>query len=245
MNGDRTADRILKALGLAAPYACKAGIKDGIARCRNMVPCAMHGDDAVPAPRPDVVLVKINLNRIWDERLKDIPLLKRSWDHAQELGAEHQERAENMGRNPFHIRDQQGRNERYQQEETPESADSGCPVFGKEGLKDGVAGSSIAKIGFQLRDSGYRLVNAHRLMRDWKPPIRLVTVWEKTEGRDIRFPWPLLGELTSTCFMQVDVWVNDRDKNGRVVHTVNCGKRDDNATPAYALVFAGGDWMIK
>lgn len=242
MNGDQSVDRLLRGLGMLKPYACRAGIRGGIARCRNMVPCAVHGDDAVPAPRPDVVLVKVNLNRVWGERFeqKGVPVLQRTWDRAQQLGTEHTQRAEQLGRNALYIREQQVRNEH---EEVPESADSGCPVFGKEGLKDGVQGSSIARIGFQLRDSGYRLLHAHRLMRDWKPPMRLVMVWEKTEGRDIPFPWPLLGELTSTCFMQVDVWANDRDKNGRVVHTVNCGKREDGATPAYALGFARGDWV--
>lgn len=244
VNGDQSVDRVLKGLGMLAPYACRGGIRGGIARCRKLVPCPDHGDDAVPAPRPDVVLIKINLNKVWGERFarERIPVLQRTWERAQQLGAEHQERAEKLGRDAFHIREQQDRNEPYQEEKPPESADSGCPVFDREGLKDGVQGESIARIGFQLRDSGYRLVAAHRLMRDWKPPIRLVMVWEKAEGRDIAFPWRLLGELTATCFMQVDVWANDRDKNGQVVHTVNCGKREDNATPAYVLGFSRGDW---
>lgn len=71
-------------------------------------------------------------------------------------------------------------------------------------------------------------------------------VWERTPGNDVRFPWKLFHELTATCFMQVDVWANDRDpKTGKVVHTVNCAQRkDDGATPAYALGFAGGDWAV-
>lgn len=245
METNRTVDKVLRSLGLLAPYACTAGIKGGVARCRKLVPCPDHGDDAMPAPRPDVVLVKINLNKVWDERFaqEGIPTLQRSWDRAQQLGADHQERAEKLDRDAFHIRERQASQGLREDADVPEIADSGCPVFGPDGLKDGVQGSSIAKIGFQLRDSGYRLVHAHRLMRDWKPPIRLVMVWEKTDGRDVLFPWRLLGELTDTTFKQVDVWANDRDKNGRVVHTVNCGKREDGTTPAaYALGFAKGDW---
>ncbi|MBI2123760.1 MAG: hypothetical protein HYU04_00775 [Candidatus Wildermuthbacteria bacterium] len=228
---------------MLAPYACTAGIKGGIARCRKLVPCPDHGDDAVLAPRPDVVLVKINLNKVWGERFANegIQVLQRTWDRAQQLGDEHVQRAQQLGRNALYIREEQARQGLRENADVPEAADSGCPVFGADGLKDGVQGSSITRIGFQLRDSGYRLVHAHRLMRDWKPPIRLVMVWEKTNGRDVLFPWRLLSELTNTTFMQVDVWANDRDKNGRVVHTVNCGKREDGA-PAYGLGFAKGDW---
>ena len=245
VNDNRALDRLFKTVGALAPYACKAGIKDGIARCRNLVPCSVashDGEDALMAPRPDVVLVKVNLNKRWGQRLAQagIPVLERSQGRAQELAQEREHRAEQLGRSAFAIR----KKGRGGNPETPEDRDTGCPVFGKQGLTEGVQGSSIPKVTWQLRDSGFRLVAAHRLQRGWKPPIRLVMVFERTPGTDIRFPWQLFRELTDTCFMQIDIWANDRDDRGNVVHTINCGKRDDTAKVAYALRFAKGDWEV-
>lgn len=246
MQTDRSVDKALKAVGMLAPYACPAGVQGGVARCRKLVPCPDHPDDAPKAPRPEVVLVKVNLSRTWEKRFRQAgaPVVERTWDRAQQLGAEHADRAKRLGRDALHIREQQNRNEQHKDEAIPESADSGSPVFGPEGLTDGVQGHSVAKLGFQLRDSGFRLVNAHLLVRKHKPPTRLVMVWERTTERDIRFPWPLFQELTNTTFGQVDVWANDRDSRGNVSHTVNCGARDDDAAPAYRLKFAGGDWEV-
>ena len=242
---NQSIDKTLKALGVLAPYACPAGIQGGVARCRKLVPCPNHPEDAPKAPRPDVVLVKVNVNKTWEACLRkaNVALVKRDFERAQQLGAEHAERARKLGRDAFVIRERQNR-EGHKNEETPESADSGSPVFGPTGLQDGVQGTSVAKLGFQLRDSGFRLVNAHLLMRYHKPPTRLVMTWERTPGKDIYFPWQLFQQLTNTTFERVDVWANDRDSHANVVHTVNCGKRDDSAIPAYRLVFAGGEWEV-
>lgn len=227
------------------PYACTAGIHDGIARCRNLIPCSVHPDGTPKAPRPDTVLVKINLNERWSNRfgLAKIPLLDRTPERARELAAKNISNARQLGRDAFTIRKHQ-QTDRHQEEAVPEAADSGCPVFGPGGITRGVRGRSIAKVTWQLRDHGFRLVHAHLLARNWKPPVRLVMVFSKENPEDIRFPWHLFQELTTTCFKQVDVWANGRDLNGNVVHTVNCGKREDSP-PSYDLIFADGDWMVQ
>ena len=231
-------------------YACTAGIKGGVARCRNLIPCSAHPDGTPKAPRPDRVLLKVNLSKAWDDRFQKagIPLLQRTWERAQQLRADHVESAGQLGRNAFAVRTQQSpqRNQTFQGQEVPENADTGCPVFGNEGVTKGVSGQSLSKTSWDLRDAGFRLVAAHRLQRNWKPPVRLVLIFEKGQGaRDVQFPWELFRELVATCFKQVDVWANERRPDNLVVHTVNCGARDDKATPAYGLRFAGGDWGVQ
>lgn len=243
---ERSIHLLLKGLGLKAPYKCTAGIQGGIARCRNDMPCPVHGEDAQKAPRPDCVLVKVNLNKHWDNLFAQakIRVVDRTPERARALQEEHEARARQLGRNAYHIRESQARHKLRADTNIPEAADSGCPVFGDDGFREGVRGDSINKVTFQLRDAGFRLVDAHRLARQWKPPIRLVLVYERNQGNDIPFPWSLFRELTHTAFMQVDVWANDRDKNGNVVHTLNCGKREDEFKAPLSLQYRGGEWGI-
>lgn len=162
--------------------------------------------------------------------------LTRSYERSEQLGQEHAARAEALDRNPFVVR--QGRENDIT---TPETADSGCPVFGKDGLHS----VSIRGLITELQLEGFILSSAHRLFRFHKPPIRLVMEFvRKGEKLELtNFPWTLFNTHTETCFGQVDVWANDRNpKDGRVVHTVNCGQRDDSARPRYRLKFASGDW---
>ena len=210
------------------------------------MPCTVHGEDAVSAPRPDRVLVKLNLNKYWDalfERM-GIRIVDRSPERAVVLQEEHEEQAQQLRRNAYHIRQSQEQRGLREDTNIPEAADSGCPVFGSDGLREGIQGDSLSKVTFQLRDAGFRLVNAHRLSRSWKPPIRLVLVYEQGQKNDIRFPWPLFRELVHTTFMQLDVWANGVDKNGNVVHTVNCGERDDSRKALLSLQYQGGDWGV-
>jgi hypothetical protein len=184
-----------------------------------------------------VVLVKINLNRDRDAEFAraGVPQLTRSFERSEQLGREHAKRAQALGRSPFAVR--QG----HENETTPEAADSGCPVFGKAGLQL----VSIRGLTTELQLEGFVLSNVHRLFRQHKPPVRLVMEFVRKGAKPelTNFPWNLFQVHTETCFGQVDVWANDRDpKTGLVVHTVNCGQRDDNALPRYRLKFSDGDW---
>lgn len=219
-------------------YACTAAVR-GIARCRNAVPCPHHTSGALQAPRPDAIFLKVNLNPKWDQRFADAGIARRdrSMGRAGLLSAKHKAAAEVLGRNPYTIREQR---EGVRPIE-PEAVDSGCPVFGKMGL----SGVSILPLAEELEKAGYNLSGAHRLARDWKPPIRLVLEFSKDKPRLEHFPWELFRQLISTCFQQVDVWANPINERGEVVHTVNCGKRDDSAKAEKQLMFAGGDWAYK
>lgn len=214
-------------------YACKAGVYNGIARCRNLTPCSVHSDGAPPAPRPDIVLLKVNLNKKWERRFAEagVAKLERSPARASELAEQHVAQATKLDRHPFTIR---------REIDSPESADSGCPVFGKSGLQD----VGIRNLVSELERKEFRLTGKpHQLSRGWKPPVRLVLEFslKGTPAKD--FPWQLFQQLITTCFGQVDVWANPAGADGRVPHTVNCGKRDDGAKPIHALHYANGDWF--
>ncbi len=222
-------------------YACTAGVQGGIARCRKEDgKCDNHHNGAAwpHAPEPDVVLVKMNLNqgRNAEFARAGVRQLTRSFERSEELSREHVARAEALDRKPFAVR--QGREN---DTTTPEAADSGCPVFGKTGLHSVTVRGLIT----ELQLEGFVLSDAHRLFRFHKPPVRLVMEFVKKGAKPeiTKFPWDLFNGLTETCFGQVDVWANDRSpKNGLVVHTVNCGQRDDKAQARYRLKFADGDW---
>jgi hypothetical protein len=141
-----------------------------------------------------------------------------------------------LGRNAYTSRDERDK------EQMPESADSGCPVFGKTGLAD--AGVDIRHLVGELFAAGFVLSSAHLLERGHKPPIRLVMEFSKPQEKPamVSFPWTLFNQLTTTVFNQVDVWANPKQDNNKVVHTVNCGNRDDQAKPKYTLHYSNGDW---
>ena len=236
--------------------ACVAGIRGGVARCRNLIPCAVHPNGQPPAPRPDVVLLKVHLNKKWNQRfaLTGVPFVERTPERGAKLAAEHQARAGQLDRNPFWIREGREGIEgemgspylevpREQPGELPlyfypEAADSGCPVFGMLGLPS----VSIFGLVAELEQSEFRLTGVHRLARGWKPPIRLVLQFAREGEAAQGFPWKLYGEFIATCFGQVDVWANERDERGLVVHTVNCGERRDGQPATWRLRYAGGDW---
>lgn len=227
------------------PYACKAAAHNGAARCRNMEPCSVHhGKVTVLTPRPDVVLLKINLNKKNNALFANagIPRRERSDERRGQLGEEHRQRAEKLGRDSLVIRK---RREGEGNVDYPEAHDSGCAVFGSEGLHHGI---DIRDLVNQLLAVGFYLTNAYRLDREQKPPIRLVIEFRRQQGvpkSQHTFPWLLLPQLINTCFGQVDVWANDRDARGQVVHTVNCGERDDVTKPQFRLSYAGGDWRVE
>lgn len=220
-------------------YSCVAGIAGEIARCRNLVTvdthCGVHDESSPRAPRPDVVLLKVNVNERWDQRFRaaGIQKLERSPERAAKLAVEHEAQAKRLGRAAYVIRERR----EGQRPDEPEAADSGCPVFGRAGLQS----VDIRGLISEMKLAGYQLTGPHLLVRDWKPPVRLVLQFERS-GAAMAFPWDLFRGLANTCFGQVDVWANPRDRRGEVVHTVNCGRRDDKVNPVYTLRFADGDW---
>lgn len=224
-------------------YVCIAAVYGGNARCGNLAErgsdrCALH-PEAAAAPQPDVILVKVNLSKRWDQRFEQagIPLELRTPQAALQLAAEHEARAQQLGYDPF-ARRMKPQHTRGQWIE-PESADSGTPVFGKGGAQK----VSITGLAEELKMHDYHLINAHRLHRTWKFSIQLVLSFAK-DAEEILFPWKYFNDLINTCFEYVHVWANPRDIKGIIVHTVNCVKYNDHATPQYSLTFVKGYWKL-
>lgn len=232
---------------MAEKYACKGGVKNSsgkiVARCRRYGNCPDHPDGQPPARKADVILFKVNLNKEWDQLFKKagIPLNERSDQRRGELSKEREERAKKLGRDGYIVREQSGRAGDALGQQAPEDVDSGTPVFGPDGLQNVEART----LPVQVSAAGYRLTKAERLMRWGKPPVRLVLEFSRTKAPLSDFPWRLLAELLNTCFGQVDVWANDEDKRGQIVHTVNCGKRQDGLTASEKLLFADSDWTTE
>lgn len=232
-------------------HTCTAGVQDGVARCRKTTfsdptasrqdRCDLHQGDAwASAPAPTTVLLKVNANKGWWNILHQagVKTFVRSFDRAEELEQKHVAEATALGRNAYASRDQRDH------KQTPESADSGSPVFGKSGLEDEAV--DIRGLVHELFAAGFVLSAAHLLERDHKPPVRLVMEFSKpSEKAALRnFPWTRFQQLVGTSFGQIDVWANPK-QDGKVVHTVNCGKRDDSAKPQNVLHFTGGDWSVE
>jgi hypothetical protein len=169
----------------------------------------------------------------------------RTFGRRRELEGEHVQRAEATGRQAYVARSQAG-------EHQPEMADSGCPVFGRDGIVK--AQVSVAPLFDELRAAGYTLSRMSVLERTNKRPV-LITEWSSSEALEAKklahqfFP-PTDGQLVAldrfvnAAFDQVHVWANAREESGRVVHTVNLGARTE-AVPQHVLRFATGDWAVE
>lgn len=244
-------------------YACKAGVHDGNARCRNIAPCATHPQGQPPAPRPDVVLLKINVGKLPDHRgqggdrvkrlrAAGVQVVERSPERAVKLAQEHLDQAQRLGRDALRIREEREgiaatgtvgtvRDHAGKESFLPEAIDSGTPVFGRLGIQE----VNLRGLMTELKAAGFNITGMHMLARNWKPPVRWVIEFGRG-GKDLTtFPHALFHEFTANAFGQVDVWANPRDKRGEVVHTVNCGERREANAPAKgALRFADGDWVL-
>lgn len=244
-----------------ADYACTAGVNGGSARCRNLIPCSSHPDGQPSAPRPDVILLKINVGKLPDrqgqggDRVKrlqatGVKVVDRSPERAVQLAKEHLAQAERLGRDAYRVREERegisptGTVEKVRDAEgkevfLPEAIDSGSPVFGRLGRQE----VDLRGLVTELKAAGFHVTGTHVLARNWKPPARWVIEFSREAAGLDSFPHALFREFTACVFGQVDVWANPRDKRGEVVHTVNCGERREAGAPYKgALRFSDGDW---
>lgn len=176
---------------------------------------------------PDRVVVRFRLNSWWSQELSAAGIQRRrmpDWVRQQE---ERINCARRFGRDPFRYRD---------------IADSGVPVFGREGLPNCRVDPAIR----EMIERNFRLRDVHLLpSRDGKADI-LVLIFEIGEGEIFLSPPAamLIRELIVGVWGFVHVWANPPQENGRVVHTVNCVHwRPDNTVPeVICLEFREGLW---
>lgn len=173
------------------------------------------------------ILVKFNVNPRWEQRFIEAGVPQKTPDEwALEL--KHMLHATDFGRNPF--------------EKRPDIADSGVPVFGKEGEQD----VSLNGLFAELRQAGYFPTGVHIRTRTREPNKFNALVIPFVQGADESLTTQcaaLLDEILKTSWGHVHVWANPpQSDTGDIIHTVNLSHRDVDKVPQKTLRFNGGRW---
>lgn len=183
--------------------------------------------------KPDVILVKFNVNEKWEGRLKEAGVPLKTPDEAA-LELKHMFHALGASQNPYAFRQQ--------------IADSGIPVFGKEGARD----VSINGLFAELRSYGYFPSGVHVRTREDKKFNALVIPFAKpANGNNNTLVitgetvMGLIKEFIAVSWGFVHVWANPPQEDGRVIHTVNLSHRDVDKIPQKDLHFQKGEWILK
>lgn len=223
-------------------YACVAATKEG-ARCRNFLEqqgqlCPRHQKEfnekgTVPmASPPDVILMRININQTWRDRLEAGGIGRKIVDW-QRLEGKHVAHAEGLGRAPYRFRD---------------VADSGVPVFGP----DGVCHVSLLKLWTELVEKGFCIQEMHlQSRRDGKMDTLVITLARQKPTQVSFSPevaLAVLPDLLNTSYGFVHIWANpsqeDKEKKKVVVHTVNVSHREPEKRSLCQLHYNDGLWSV-
>jgi hypothetical protein len=176
--------------------------------------------------KPNAILVKVSVNSKWEERFRGVGVLVKTPDEAT-LELKHMFHALSVNQNPYGVR--------------PQTADSGTPVFGKEGATD------VSLVGlFQgLRDQGYIPGGIHIRTRGEKKLNVLVIPFIFQGEQDVATPAMALSEeFISASWGFIHVWVNPPQEDGRVIHTVNVSHRSLEVS-SKSLRYQKGEWVLE
>lgn len=222
---------------LTSYRACVSGkLTDPTIRCRNKATngchCAEHVEKNVPAPAPQLVLVKCKVNERLTQRLEDAGIRWQERDE-QKLDVEHARMAEEARRSPTAIR---------------EKPDSGTPVFGPEGAHNVRINGLIE----QLEGAGLRIKDVH-LYWSGRPEDRMNSLVFALTTADHADQSQLEREvvvaaaevLTSASWEHCHVWANGKNRFGQIAHTVNLSHRKDTGAAECVLDYNGGLWDLK
>lgn len=222
-------------------YACVAATQER-ARCRNLVEnpgemCGTHqklkvkGEEVKLAPPPDTILVKFNINPNWAQKFEEAGI-SRGFPSEVSLEEKHISQAQQVNRDPYRFR---------------ETADSGVPVFGPQGVSE----VSISRLLGELQERGYQPRGVHIRTRSRKKFDVLVVpfsgrVPEENSTTLPKKAFELLREfLKLSCWGFVHIWANPPDEKGKIVHTVNLSHREPQESPQWTLYFNHGLWAIE
>jgi len=214
--------------------ACAAPRADGIVRCRlnaiNGAYCTAHAECGKTAPAPDVILFKARVNPKWIERFEEAGVRWQVRNDAA-LQERHAQMAETEHRQPNAVRE--------------ERADSGTPVFGKDGAKS----VSVETVKDELLGAGYCITDIHLYRRPSDQQMATIEVVMSTKPTEYTPPqtetqetvWKL---IEKTSWEAAHVWANGKNSAGMIVHTINLCHRLPDAKPECTLTFAGGLWDL-
>jgi hypothetical protein len=179
--------------------------------------------------RVNTVLVKFNLNEKWEGRFRAAGVPLRTPDEAA-LELKHVFSALDTNRNPYQFR--------------PQIADSGVPVFGKDGARD----ISITGLFGELRRYGYSPTGVHiRTRGDKKSNVLVIPFVQPGSGQSAVAisTMGLIEEFSSASWGFVHVWINPPQEDGVVIHTVNLSYRDVGKVVSKSLHFQKGEWTLE
>lgn len=217
-------------------YACTARTEFG-ARCRNWSilgtnRCAQHtgkGEDIGP---PDAAEYKCNVNPNWVQRLRRDGVEERMPDYEAKIAA-HIAQAEDVGRDAFRFRGDQG------------IEDSGVPVFGEEGLVD----VNCYQLFRQLLEFYNSVDLSIQPMRPGKNQAmrKLVVAFFQGQAtqKNVAALDSLLEFLSAGCQGHCHIWDNPRNKWGHNKSTVNMAHRQPDIQPKQVVHFNNGLWAVE
>ncbi len=225
-------------------YACAAATKKN-ARCRKKAMedgdyCPLHqhmldeGEIVRNSSQPDVVLFKCKIHPGWVRRLEELGVPFTVPDFAAKEAA-HVEHAKQHGRDAYAIR--------------KDVADSGTPVFGKNGLMD------VATFGtFRQLLGTYNIVSVHIQPSHPKAKNQAMKVLV------LRFSWGEEVDSNTSAYQEIlrfvavgnwehcHVWENPPNFHGEIIHTVNMAHRPEGQKPRLTrqeLHFSEDGWSTK
>ena len=209
--------------------ACYCATVNG-GRCRHIVEgrntCSDHKTDGRQIKPADVVLLKVNINRkaLHSLRGLGVRMLERN---EQEINQKHVEHAQQHGRKADSYR---------------EIADSGVPVFGKDGVRMAHSGRLLE----ELKESGYWICDAHIFQKEKQIQSGMATLVIQLErvrsGGISSVVLEKVRRMLSDTFEFTHVWSNPPQHDGRRVDTVNLSHRMPDARPELELTFDVGLW---
>ena len=216
--------------------ACVAEIGKKRARCRNNRLngsdfCSGHpAETSVRVSAPDKVLLKFNLNKTRADamHLLGVPFKQ---PNRPEQERRHIQQANQLGRRAYRYR---------------KIADSGVPVFGK----DGASNLALIQVWEELSLCGYFLLDIHILPPRRNKRMSVLVLSMSRDPEDGKFPSlsrqveDALLRLLESSWEHVHVWANGENECSQIMHTVNCVHRLDGS-PTQHLRFAEGRWAIE
>ncbi|MDP3882497.1 MAG: hypothetical protein Q8Q48_00360 [Candidatus Staskawiczbacteria bacterium] len=213
--------------------ACAAKVKTG-GRCRNAAQpgrlfCNGHGNGDERAVWPNRILLKANINERQAEKFLRLGVPEVQQDE-QAKDQKHAAHAVAAGRDAHRYR--------------KDAADSGVPVFGKDGAQNVSVEMSLCELL-----AVYTIVNIHiRARRDQNRWMRVLVVVFAKEGENVATE-PVKNSLREFYGMSswgfCHIWANPPQEDGTVVNTVNLSHKDEANEATLSLRLNDGLWAVE
>lgn len=211
--------------------ACRGRNGNG-SRCRHIVEgygtCPQHVGGELVGP-PGLILLKDRINRKKVEVLEKAGVREKKRDE-EKLDAKHVAEAESLDRQPQAYRDK---------------ADSGVPVFGKDGAKDVM----VEDVWATLERVGYTATDAHFYRQDKDAQSGMATLvveFMLGEHDEIDDKVAVACEASFKGKRKfVHVWSNPPKPGIGPTCTVNCSHPQEDQLPRARLVWDEGFWALE